>query len=218
MATPAKEPQQDKEAAFGLPKAEFKPIAARGKQWFKVTTAIVGVVLSTGIGVVYWFFYHEPTANIPNETHAALEGHEIEKLASEEGFTKDNTHVPHQAIEQETRNKSLGEKYRSLIGRGDAKSSSASQAAQPHKGSMTRINMPQNTYYIVLSSSIDEDLALDYARQLASSGIEVTLIAPPPGRYYHWVALKQGGSLHEAHEQVKKLRAAYGADIWIIKY
>ena len=114
MATSTKEPQQNKEAAFGLPKAEFKPIAARGKQWFKITAAIVGIVLSIGIGVVYWFFYHTPTVSTSIKQHLTLEEYEIEELASKVGVTEESVSADHQAVKQETEDTDFFEKLKIL--------------------------------------------------------------------------------------------------------
>ncbi|MHA7877862.1 MAG: SPOR domain-containing protein [Bacteroidota bacterium] len=212
MATPTKETPEKEDREFGLPKAEFKPIAARGKQWRKITAVIVGIVLSIGVGVVYWFFYHAPAVDPSQKISAILEERKNSALTSDTDTIHKNTDIDSLTKKQE------GLKVAATT-KGESKNSSTAYATLPHKeGAITHSNAPQGYYYIILGSFIDEDLASDYAHALAKKGTDVTLIPPPSKQHYYWVAIKQGKIFSTAYKTAEKLKSVYGTDIWVMKY
>jgi len=221
MTTNKEQSQQEKNETFGLPQVEFKPIAARGRQWFKVTAMIVSMVLTVGAGVVYWFFYNPPTTGTAKEIASATKKHENEVL----GSSTDSVHhsVPSEeqdrVDEQEAGMPKLTTELKAASEvDGNTKNISPTHTASLHKGTIINVNAPQGYYYIVLSSFIDEDLAMDYAHRLTQEGVEVALLIPPAGRYYFRVAIKQGRIFREANEKAETLKTVYGPDIWIMKY
>lgn len=218
MITNTDQPQQEKNEAFGLPQVEFKPIAARGRQWFKVTAIIVGIVLTVGAGVVYWFFYHPSTKDSAKDIIATAAEHVTGALTSEEDTMHHNTPSKYQATEQDAKTPQLIQELKASEGEANVKEFNASRPDRLRKGTMASINTAQGYYYIVLGSFIDEDLALDYAHRLMQKGVEIALISPPTGQYYFRVAIKQGKTFREANEEAKALKTVYGPNIWVMKY
>ena len=219
MTTKTNQPQQKKDKDFGLPQVEFKPIAARGRQWFRITIVIVGLVLILGAGVVYWFFYYSPNADLfIRSTVPVPETHKTKVSDSNTDAIDDHTASKHQVTEQEVQTFKHAQDLKTLEGAEKQKKLSTPHTIHPSKGTITSINTTGGHYYIVLGSFFDEDLALDYAHRLAQKGVEVTLIAPPPKQYFFRVAIKQGDTFHNAHEKLEALKAVYGPDIWLMKY
>jgi len=216
MATPTNQPEQKKNRDFGLPQAEFKPIAEGGGKWFKITTIVAGLVLLIGAGVVYWFFYHPPSTDTSMGAHPTPEEHE--NGAPEADAYSDNIPASHQPTEQGAKKSTLAKKIEMLEEEAHAAYSNIHQALQPAKGAITSINRPRGCYYVVVGSFIDDDLASDHAHQLAQQGIDVMLIAPPQGQYFFRVAIKQEDTFRNAYEKAEALKAVYGTDIWIMKY
>lgn len=205
MTTQANQPRENKNRDFGLPQAKFKPIASNGNKWLKITAIIVGIVLLLGASVVYWFFFHAPTIG-PSKA-PIHEKYESELLKTDIDFIIDDTFsTTHQppALEEKDDTKTL--------------STPPSHTPKPAKGAITKINTPQGSYYIVVGSFIDDDFASDYANQLAQQGIDVTLIAPLPGKYFSRVAVDQEDNFYSANEKAEGLKATYGEDIWVLKY
>lgn len=211
MATKTNQPQQEKDRDFGLPQGEFKPIASEGGKWFKVTAIIVLLVLSMGMGVVYWFFYHAPSANLLIETPPIHEEHERETSEANVDFVESDVPAIHQPTEKDAKTSKLSEKK-------ETRDFNASHAAHLQKGTVTRINVPRGYYYVVVGSFIDGDLASDYANRLAKQGVNAMLITPPQGKYFFRVAIEQKDTLYDANKKLAALKAEYGTDIWIIKY
>jgi hypothetical protein len=218
MTTKTNQPQQDKNKDFGLPQVEFKPIAAGGGKWFKITTIVAGFVLIMGAGIVYWFFYHSPSIDPSMKAHPMLEKREGGALASDVDFIDEDTPARQKPTEQGFNKSTLAKEMEMLQSAEHAACSNAPQAVQPEKGGITSINTPRGYYYVIVGSFIDDDLASDYAHRLAQKGIQVMLIAPPQGQYCFRVAIEQEDTFRNAYEKAEALKAVYGTDTWVMKY
>src|SRR3569623_2131 len=219
MATKTNQPKQEKNEDFGLPQGEFKPIESVGGRWLKITAIILGLVLSVGTGIVYWFFCHTPShldnlSKTAHSTHGELESKStgIEHNAK---FIDKEMPSAHPSTTKDEQHTKLYQELEELKDDKQAKSFNAKHAVKLTKeGTITRINTPQGYYYTVVGSFIDDDLALDYAKQLAKKGVNVTLIVPPKGKYFYRVAIEQKANLREAHVKTASLKSEYGTDIW----
>ena len=73
-------------------------------------------------------------------------------------------------------------------------------------------------YYVVVSSSVDGDLAMDYAKKLAGEGENVKVIQPPPdNKVYHRVSVGD----YDSRDQAVSASASfsnYENGVWILKY
>jgi hypothetical protein len=218
MTTQTNQPQKKKNRDFGLPQAEFKPIAAGGEKWFNITTIVAGLVLIIGAGVVYWFFYHAPYADPSVGAHPTPE--ELASRAPEADAYSIDDNVPagYQPTEQGAKKFTISKEIEMLEEEEHTAYSNVLQAVQPEKGTITSINTPQGCYYVVVGSFIDDDLASDYAYRLAQHGIGVMLIAPPQGQYFFRIAIEQESTFRNAYEKAEVLKDVYGTDIWVMKY
>ncbi len=218
MATKTNQPQQEKNRDFGLPQEEFKPIASEGGKWFKITAIIVILVLSMGMGIVYWFFYHAPSADLLIKRPPIHEEHERETPEANVDFVEDNVPAIHQPTKKDAKTSKLSEKMEALKDAKETRDFNASHAANRQKGTVTRINVPRGYYYVVVGSFIDGDLASDYANRLAKKGVNAMLITPPQGKYFFRVAIEKKDTFYDANKKLAALKAEYGTDIWVIKY
>jgi hypothetical protein len=73
-------------------------------------------------------------------------------------------------------------------------------------------------YYIIVTSSIDGDLAMDYAQNLAAAGNSVKIIAPYGNVKFHRVAVGNVESLSEAETLANELKTEYGDGVWVMRY
>ena len=213
MIKQANQSREEKRSDFGLPQAEFKPIADRGKKWLKITVIIVGIVLVIGVGVVYWFFSHAPAAEPSEEAYPMRKEYERGVPNADVDFIEDDASA---AAQQDTQTHELDKEQEVLEEATQVFSTPAT--ARPEKGTITKINTPRGCYYVIVGSFIDDDLAADYANQLAQQGVDVMLIAPPQGKHFFRVAVEQEASFYAANEKAAALKATYGKDIWVMKY
>jgi SPOR domain len=220
MAVRINPSQKEKNQDFGLPQDEFKPIESEGARWFRITAIIVGLILSVGAGVVYWFFYRVPSVDSSVETQPM---HEERKNKIPEANVDFKDHDVPAAPQATQKNSPASKPVKELdtwvvAGKKDAKALNRLHADNPKRGTITKITAPQGYYYVVVGSFVDSDLASDYASRLARQGVDVTLIAPPQGQYFFRVAVEQRSTFHDTSKKVAALKAKYGTDIWIVKY
>ena len=88
----------------------------------------------------------------------------------------------------------------------------------PTTGTVQILNSSTGKYYIIISSNIDGDLALDYANKLTKSGINVYVIEPYGGKKTYRTCLGGFDDLPSAEEKKQSITSEYGSDIWILRY
>jgi SPOR domain len=218
MAVRPTQSQKDKD--FGLPQDEFKPIESEGAKWFRITAIVVGLILSVGAGIIYWFFYHVPSVDPSVETHLVHKEYKSKMPKANVDFKDHDASTIHQSPQKNTQASTLVKEPDALavVGKENAKDLNRLHADMPQKGTITKIIAPQGYYYVVVGSFIDSDLASDYANRLAQQGVNVMLIAPPQGQYFFRVAVEQGSTFYKTNKKAVALKGKYGMDIWVIKY
>ena len=86
-------------------------------------------------------------------------------------------------------------------------------------GGFETINTQTGRYYIVLNSFFDEDLASDYAKDLAALGVNSYILQPPERKGFRRVAIREDfGSWSAAENRMAELKGTYGEEIWVLKY
>ncbi|MEM9417091.1 MAG: hypothetical protein AAF963_01940 [Bacteroidota bacterium] len=186
----------------------------RGRSWLKIITIFMGLMLVIGGGIVYWWLNHAP-ANPPEKAYTMHEEYKSEIAKADIEPTDDNTSAKLVETKKDVRAQELD---KNIEVREEEKPFGNQLAEKSAKGTITKINKPQDRYYIIVSSFIDDDLAFDYANQLASQATDVMLILPSPGQYFYRVALDQKATLYDANEKLEEIKAIYGQNAWILKY
>ncbi|WP_436516332.1 SPOR domain-containing protein [Ekhidna sp. To15] len=94
----------------------------------------------------------------------------------------------------------------------------ATLEAKKAAGIVETVSTPSGRYFIIVSSSIDEDLATDYAKKLAQDGADAQIIEHDAGKnLYYRVALGNYPTLEQAQGALPSF-SNYGAGVWILKY
>ena len=89
----------------------------------------------------------------------------------------------------------------------------------PAPSQIATINSRTGRYYVVISASIDSDLANDYAMKLSQQGVQCTIVGPPIERKgYYKLSVADFESLAEASTKMEELKGTYGSEIWVLKY
>lgn len=93
----------------------------------------------------------------------------------------------------------------------------AALEARKLAGVVDEIDAPTGRFYVIISSSVDGDLAMDYASQLAKEGNAVQIIKPSDNnRVYHRVALGD----YDSYDQAKAAAASITSfdEAWVLEY
>lgn len=94
----------------------------------------------------------------------------------------------------------------------------AALEARREAGVVETVSTSTGRYYIIVSSSIDEDLATDYAKKLALEGNDVKIIEHDAGKLlYYRVAVGDYGTLQQAEAALSQY-SNYGEGVWVLRY
>ncbi len=94
----------------------------------------------------------------------------------------------------------------------------AALEAKKAAGIVETVTSSTGRYYIIVSSSIDVDLATDYAKKLAKEGSDAQIIEHDNGKnLFYRVSLGNYSSLVEAQSALPSF-SEYGSGVWILRY
>lgn len=92
------------------------------------------------------------------------------------------------------------------------------KAAQPAEGTIETLADRTGKYYVVISSSVDGDLAMDRAKKLSATGTS-TKIVPPYGKWkYYRLCIGDFDSFASAQSSADASKGTYGDALWVLKY
>jgi len=94
----------------------------------------------------------------------------------------------------------------------------AAEEAKPKIGSVEIIEAKTGRYYIVVASDIDDDLAMDFAKNLSKSGTSSKIIKPLGKNIYHRVTVGDYETFSEAQGKADELKGTFGNNIWVVKH
>lgn len=207
MAVDITKSQNDNTGGFGLPKGEFKPIeSTENRKWLKTTLIIAGVVLVIGAGLVFWLFKHH--AGHKDFVSSTLQRHQEE----DEEFKEDTL------IDSEKKHTSHEDSLAELKELSEGFPPSPNTPEEQGEPSIMVINAPMGLYHVIISSYIDIDLAMDYAKKLSKKGFHSKIITPTRGKHFVRLSVLQTTTWNEAKQKADELKPEYGANIWIMKY
>ncbi|MDA0197147.1 MAG: SPOR domain-containing protein [Bacteroidetes bacterium] len=85
-------------------------------------------------------------------------------------------------------------------------------------GIVETVSSPTGSFYVIVSSSIDDDLAMDYARKLANEGNNVKIIEHNANKLsFYGVSVAN----YDTREQAESASASYNTTyngVWVLKY
>ncbi len=162
----------------------------------KIILSIIGVLLIAA-GVYYFGFY------VPEQKAVA------EKKAQDDDAAK-------KIADDEARDRKL-EQDRLAREQAEADALAAQEEQIPTVGEINIITEPTGRYYVVISSFVDEDLAMDYGKDLSELGIGSMILRPGQGKFNR-LALSDFGSWNEAQLEADNLKSEYSDALWVLKY
>jgi cytoskeletal protein RodZ len=94
----------------------------------------------------------------------------------------------------------------------------AAAKAKPAEGTIEVLTNPTKRYYVVITSAVDADLTMDYAKKLSAKGVSSKII-PPFGKWkFNRLAIGDYDSFAAAQTRADAIKADYGDAVWVIRY
>jgi hypothetical protein len=88
----------------------------------------------------------------------------------------------------------------------------------PAEGTIEILSARTSRYYVVISSAIDVDLSMDYAKKLSKDGTSIKIIPPFGKSQFHRLTIGDYDTFADAQASADNLKAKYGNSVWVIKY
>lgn len=94
----------------------------------------------------------------------------------------------------------------------------AAKNAQPVEGTIETLSARTGRWYVVVTSAVDGDLIMDYAKKQSAKG-KSSKIIPPYGKWkFHRLAISDYDTYAIAQTNADAAKAEYGNGVWVIKY
>jgi len=94
----------------------------------------------------------------------------------------------------------------------------AAANAKPAVGTIETVSAPTHRFYVIVSSSIDNDLIMDFAKKLSAKGISSKILPSLGNSKFHRLSIGDFGSYGDAQSSADASKAEYGNSLWVIKY
>lgn len=89
----------------------------------------------------------------------------------------------------------------------------------PAIGTIETLSGRSGRYYVVIASSIDGDLIMDYAKKLSGKGVSTKIIPPFGKSSFHRLAVAEGDTYETTQTTADGLKGGdYGDKVWVVKY
>ncbi|HCW07455.1 MAG TPA: hypothetical protein DGG95_08850 [Cytophagales bacterium] len=122
------------------------------------------------------------------------------------------------AKQKEEEKKAAEEQQAKLAEEERLRKEAEAKPATPAEGTIETLNERTGKFYIVVSSSVDGDLAMDKAKKLSATGTS-TKIIPPFGKWkYYRLCIGSFDSFESAQSSADASKATYGDALWVMKY
>lgn len=90
--------------------------------------------------------------------------------------------------------------------------------AKPSIGTIEQLEGRTGRYYVVVASAIDDDLILDYAKELSKKGVSSKVIPPFGKTKFSRIAISEADTYGDAQTIADGLKSEYGDGAWVVKY
>jgi hypothetical protein len=90
--------------------------------------------------------------------------------------------------------------------------------ATPVAGTIETLNDRTGRYYVVIASSIDGDLIMDYAKKLNEKGVNAKIIPPYGNVKFHRLTVAEGDTFASTQQTADGLKGEYTDGAWVMKY
>jgi hypothetical protein len=165
--------------------------------WPKVLGALLILIIA---GLAIWYFVDYRPKQL------ALEAKERRELLAiqEEARKKEADRIAAQRQADEERKKAAA---------------AVVTPVAPPPGTIETLSVRSGRYYVVVASSIDGDLVMDYAKKLSAKGVTPTIIPPFGKTKFHRLAVAVGDTYANAQATADGMKGGdYGDKLWVVKY
>lgn len=208
----------DADENFGLPDLEYKPleekpaaspsegsgpaspsayesyIAEESKSKAPVVLTVVIILVVAIAGYLLYQFVYVPRAEEKAKKEALAAAEAKRKKTEDERLAQERTAEANRKKQEELAN------------------------ATPTQGTIEVLNARTKRYYVIITSDIDDDLLMDYAKKLSSTGISLKVIPPFGGKQFHRLAIADHDTFALAQQNADAAKATYGNGVWVLKY
>lgn len=94
----------------------------------------------------------------------------------------------------------------------------AAANAKPAEGTIEILSTPTKRYYVVVTSGIDADLTMDYAKKLSTKGVSTKIIPPFAKWKFNRLSIGDYDTFALAQTSADAAKAEYGDGVWVIRY
>jgi len=90
--------------------------------------------------------------------------------------------------------------------------------AKPAVGTIETLSARTRRYYVVVTSDIDDDLLMDFAKKLSAKGISTKIIPPFGEKKFYRLAIADHDTFALAQKNADDVKTDYGGAVWVLKY
>jgi len=94
----------------------------------------------------------------------------------------------------------------------------ANANAKPVEASIEVLTERTRRYYVVVSTAIDDDLLMDYAKKLSKNGVGTKVIPPFGNTKFYRLAIADHDTYAQAQANADSEKATYGNEVWVVRY
>lgn len=126
--------------------------------------------------------------------------------------------IVREKMEKEKKEKEEAARLAKLKEEEEARMAEAAKNEKPAIGTMETLAARTGRFYVVISSSIDDDLVLDLAQKLSPKGVSTKIIPPYGDKKYFRLTISDHETFALAQADADVAKAEYGSGVWVIKY
>lgn len=162
-----------------------------------IIAVIIGLVLVVAGFLIYQYVY-KPKAEKAKKEQLAKQEADKKRKDEEARLAKEKEEAERRRLEEEK--------------------AAAATPTTPPVGTIETLNERTGRYHVVISSDIDDDLIMDYAKKLSANGTSTMIIPPFGKKKFYRLVMGNYDSFAEAQTNADAVKSNYGNGVWVIKY
>lgn len=162
---------------------------------------VIGLVIAAVIIVAGFLIYNYVYKPAQEKEKKEL----ADKKAADEAKAKRDNEARMAREQEEARQKAIAD-------------SLAIANAKPAIATIQTLTERTRRYYVVITSGIDDDLVMDYAKKLSKEGVGTKIIPPFGKTKFYRLAIADFETYALAQTDADQKKAEYGNEVWVVRY